>query len=106
MTCNVHRLRRQASYTWRKYLQKTYLKRTLSKIYPKKALKSQQEGKKKLIEIAKDNRHLRKEDTQTVEGIGREATHDMLSEKCKLYQLGASEGPKCGTLTPKGGEDE
>ena len=88
MTSNVNRIRRQASYTRRKYLQKTYLKRTLSKIYPKKALKSQQEGKKKLIEIAKDNRHLRKEDTQAVEGICREATHDMLSEKCKLKQLG------------------
>ena len=29
----------------------------------------------------------------------------MLSEKCKLYQLGASEGPKCGTLTPRGGDN-
>ena len=42
ITCNVNRIRRQASYTWRIYLQKIYLKRALSKIYPKNPLKSQQ----------------------------------------------------------------
>ena len=66
MTCNVHRLRRQASYTWRKYLQKTYLKRTFSKTQKKNPLKNNNKKKKKLIKSEdKDlNPHQGNEDTQ------------------------------------------
>ena len=67
MTYSVKSLRRLASYTWRKYLQKTYLKRTFSKTQKKKKrLKNNNKKKKKLIKSEdKDlNPHQGNEDTQ------------------------------------------
>ena len=66
MTYSVKSPRRLASYTWRKYFKKMYLKRTFSKTQKKNPLKNNNKKKKKLIKSEdKDlNPHQGNEDTQ------------------------------------------